>query len=127
VLLAYCLGPADGRIYVVGPEPDAFAVFRLAAGAADVRSEDRGFREAIESSRARLGRPALAARAQRLGELLLGAAAGHVRRAERVVVMPDDALYLVPWAALHLPPDGRSLVETKPLHVVSATSPRPTS
>ncbi|HET9315734.1 MAG TPA: CHAT domain-containing protein [Vicinamibacteria bacterium] len=121
-LLAYSLGPASGRVYVVGPEPDAFAVFRLAAGSEEVRAEVRRFREAIESSRSRLGRAALTARAQRLGELLLGPAARAVDRAERVVVMPDGALYLVPWAALQRTSDGRPLVDTKPLHVVSSVS-----
>lgn len=60
-------------------------------------SERIGFRKAAHSAR------------QHLSELVLGPLA-HSPLEARIAVIPDGALHLIPFAALHLPPDEEGVV-----------------
>jgi CHAT domain-containing protein len=58
-----------------------------------------------------------------LGRLLLEPVAGPLAKAERVLIVPDGALHVLPFAALSDPSrPGHVLVESRPLHVVSSVT-----
>jgi CHAT domain-containing protein/Tfp pilus assembly protein PilF len=120
LLLAYSLGPAAARVYAVGPGPDDFAVHDLRATAAEIRQAVEGFREQIERARGTLGRRALEDQADRLGTLLLGPVAEPLGRADRLLVVPDGVLHLVPLSALRR--GGAYLIETLPVQVVPSVT-----
>ena len=118
VLLSYSLGAERSHLFVVGPGPNDFRVVPVAASPEDFRRRVEEFRAAIASRNRRvrqLGAP--------LGRLLLLPAASEIARAERLLIVPDGPLQLLPFAALPDPnrPE-RYLIESKPLHVAySAT------
>lgn len=124
LLLAFSLGAESGSVYAVGPGPDEFAVEPLAAGSEWLRDEVRGFRQAIDAHRSRLQRSAIASRSRRLTEKLLRPVAGRLRRASSVVIVPDAALHVLPFAALMDPgaPGERYLVESTSVQVVSSVT-----
>jgi CHAT domain-containing protein/Tfp pilus assembly protein PilF len=119
VLLAYSVGSDRGRVYAVGPGPDDFAVLPLPVGDFALRTAVRRFREAVDAHRGALGRPEDEV-ARQLARLLLAPVAGPLRRATEVLIAPDGPLYLLPWAALPSPHDGRPLVTSKAIHAVSS-------
>jgi CHAT domain-containing protein/Tfp pilus assembly protein PilF len=121
LLLAYSVGPERGRVYAVGPGPDDFAVLPLPDGDAALRAAVRRFRESVDAHRGSLGREQDDA-ARRLSALLLAPAAGPLARSTEVLIAPDGPLYLLPWAALPSPLDGRPLVTSKAMHVVSSVT-----
>jgi CHAT domain-containing protein/tetratricopeptide (TPR) repeat protein len=125
LLLSYSVGPEAGRVYAVGPGPGEFTVHGLQAGEATIREEVRAFREAIDARRGPLLLRGLLERSERLSRRLLGPVAAKVGRAERLLIVPDGVLHLLPFAALAdpSPPAGpRFLVEAKALHVASSTT-----
>jgi CHAT domain-containing protein/Flp pilus assembly protein TadD len=131
VLLSFSVGKESSYLFVVSRGEPA-QVHRLDIG-------QRGLRDQIERFRTLIGRAPLGAsdptglleRGRGLYTLLLQPAAKTIARAQRVVVVPDGPLHLLPFAALvrarddgaaGAEPDWQYLVEWKPLHVVvSAT------
>lgn len=122
LLLAYSVGAA-ARVYAVGPGPDDFAVVPLPEGDAAIRTAVEVFRRTIDERRGAALRGPLTVQSRRLSGLLLAPVAERIGRAERLVVMPDGVLHLVPFAAL-VDPSARAttryLVEAKPLHTASS-------
>jgi CHAT domain-containing protein len=125
LLLSYRIGPEASRVYAVGPGEQEFAVFELHAGEAAVRGEVRAFRQSLDARRGPWLQAGLFEQSRRLGKLLLAPVADRVARAERLLILPDGVLYLLPFAALADPASGaarRFLVESKPLHVASSAT-----
>jgi CHAT domain-containing protein len=123
LILSYRLGPETSRVFAVGPGPEDFAVLPIAAGEKTIRQEVERFRERIERRRGTLLRRDLDEQAARLGRILLGPAAPRLARAQRLLVVPDGVMHLLPFAALRDPSPtgrGRYLVEILPMHVVSS-------
>jgi CHAT domain-containing protein/tetratricopeptide (TPR) repeat protein len=122
LLVAYSLGPKRGRVYTVGPGPEDFAVHDLATGAPEIRRSVEAFRSSIETRRGAL-RGGLDAQSRALSRLLLGPVAAKIPAASRILVIPDGALYQLPFSALRDPVDAsRYLIEKTPLHVASSVS-----
>jgi CHAT domain-containing protein/tetratricopeptide (TPR) repeat protein len=124
VLLSYSLGPERGHLFAVGPGPEDFLAVPLAVRLDDLRGDAARFRELMSRPQV-LQRAQLQALARRLGDTLLRPAAGAVGRAERLLVVPDGPLHLVPFAALADPtsPRGfRYLAESKPVHVAASAT-----
>jgi CHAT domain-containing protein len=122
LLVAYSLGPKQGRVYAVGPGPEDFAVHDLGAGADEVRRAVEEFRSAIEKRRGVL-RGALDAQSRALSRLLLSPIVEKLPAARRILVVPDGVLHELPFSALRDPVDpSRYLIEKTPLHVVSSVS-----
>ncbi len=112
VLLSYSIGRERSHLFVVGPGPDALRVFPVASSLEDLRRRVEAFRGAI-ASRSSRARPL----GTQLGRLLLEPAAAEIARAERLLVVPDGPLHLVPFAALPDPSRAdRYLIESKALH-----------
>ena len=125
LLLSYRIGPEKSRVYAVGPGPDEFAVLPVELGEKALRDEVERFRELVERRRGTLLRRELDEQSARLGRILLGPAASRMARAQRLLIVPDRVLHLVPFAALRdpsVPGRARYAVEALPLHVVSSVT-----
>jgi CHAT domain-containing protein/Flp pilus assembly protein TadD len=123
LLLSFSVGPEASRVYAVGPGPGDFDVRPLGVTGAELRRQATRFRELIEKRRGSSLLSAVQAQARSLTRLLLGPVAERLASAERVLVVPDGVLHLVPFAALRDPGrPGRYLVEARPLHVVSSVT-----
>lgn len=122
LLLAYSIGEGSARLYAVGPAGE-FSAHTLAVPVDDLAGELKGFLDLIRQRRSGMLTGALDAPARRLGGLLLGPVGDRMERAERLLVVPDGLLHLLPFAALRDPRSPRQyLVERKPVHVVSSVT-----
>jgi CHAT domain-containing protein len=125
LLLSYRLDDDTSHIYAVGPGPDDFAVKTVDGGTAAIREAVRAFRERIEARRTPMLQAALLEQSRELSRRLLAPVAALVGRAERLLIVPDGVLHLLPFAALADPnheAGHRYLVEAKPIHVVSSAT-----
>lgn len=121
LLLAFSLGTARSRVYAVGPDAGEFAAIPLAATRASIEEAVRGLRESIAARRSSALRGEVALRSSALSRVLLGPAKGRMARARRLIVVPDGALHLLPFAALRDPSrPTRYLVEAVAMHTVSS-------
>lgn len=132
LLLSYSLGPERSVVYALGPGgPDGAGEDGLAV--ADLGVDQDAIRSRVERLRSLISVPptlrrrlAATAAATDLGRLLLGPVAGRLERAERLLIVPDGALNLLPFAALVVPggPAGepRYLVRSLPSRVVSSVT-----
>jgi CHAT domain-containing protein len=124
LLLSYSLAGDHGYLFAVGPGGDDFAAVKLDVTLAKVRTDVGRFRRLLQTV-SPLGTGALRSLAAEMGKTLLGPVAERVARAERVLVLPDGPLHLVPFAALADPTatDGsRYLVEAKPVHTAASAT-----
>lgn len=125
LLLSYSLGEPSSVVFATGPGALDFAAFDIDSGAAALQAGVEAFRGQILRGRAGGGEARLRLLAQSLGTRLLGPVADLVARAERVVIVPDGPLHVLPFAALADPGGGTTfhwLVEGRPVHVVSSAS-----
>ena len=124
LLLSYSLGGDRGYLFAVGPGAGEFAAFKLDLALAKVRADVGRFRRLLQTV-SPVGPEPMRALSAELGRALLGPVAERLDRAERVLVLPDGPLHLIPFAALGDPgaPDrSRYLVESRPVHnAASAT------
>jgi len=127
LLLVYSLGETSGHLFLVGPGRDDFRVVGLPVARQDLAEQVERLRLAIRAAAAsgdsRLAE-AVRATASALSETVLGPAAGAIASAERLLIVPDGPLHVLPFAALADPGsrEFRWLVEAKPIHsVVSMT------
>jgi CHAT domain-containing protein/Tfp pilus assembly protein PilF len=122
LLLSYAVGDGASYVFAVGPGPGEFRVAEIPTDRRRLRDSVAGFRKLLQEE-SRLKRGALRAAAQDLGTLLLAPVATALVRAERLVVVPDGPLHLIPFAALADPGAAeRYLVEGRPLHVVASAT-----
>lgn len=124
LLLSYAVGDGQGHVFAVGPGPDDFAAFTLDVTRAKLRGDVGRFRQFLQE-RSVLGRKPLRALAERLGAVLLAPVADRIARAERVLILADGPLHLVPFAVLAdpgAPGTGRSLVEAKPISTAASAT-----
>lgn len=123
VLLSYSVGEDRTLLFVVTPEA-GLHVESLAIGAAEVRRRVTDFREVILRALPgdRTGpRQSLDLLGRTLYQVLLAPVEEIVAAQERILILPDGPLHLLPWAVL-IRDSGRFLVEWKPVHLaVSAT------
>ncbi len=134
-LLSFSVGEHESFLFLLQSRQE-ISVFRLGIGEAELAREVARYREllqealAIETSERGARRLAAAqAFGHRLFDRLLAAAAPSLEPAQRLLLLPDGPLHLLPFAALPLPkklPTERvaeTLVQWKPLHfALSATS-----
>ena len=125
VLLSYSVGEDETHLFATtaGGKLRALA---LPAGDEDLRDRIGRFRDLVAQARpdSRHGQRRLQdldREARELYRTLLAPVADEIERGERLLVLPDGPLHLLPWSAL-VRPDGKYLVEWKPHHVaLSAT------
>jgi CHAT domain-containing protein len=124
VLLTFSTYESRTLLFAVRPAGAAgpgFAAWPIAIPADELAKKVALFRDAIQKDR--FNRKVLTAQGKALYDLLLRPAQPWLAEAERVLIVPDGALHVLPFAALvH---EGGYLVEWKPLHfAVSATAYR---
>lgn len=119
--LSFSLGARDTLIYAFGPEPGAFAVYRVDLTRKQVEDQVDQVSELL-SRPTTLGRARLERAIDSVGDRLLGGLGGLVQRAERLLVVPDDALYRLPFQLLRSAPDQPRLVESTPVSITPSLS-----
>ena len=100
LMLAYSVGEEATRLFAV--TRDAVEVWPIAMREAELRLEVGDFRRAIARARdpASAAFPRLEAAGAELFDALIGPAAAAVERSERLLVVADGPLHLLPFAAL---------------------------
>ncbi len=122
VLLAYAVGKRATHLFCVGPGREDFAVHSLPLAEEELRVKVARFRNHV----LRNPEPDVLVRVSAaLGALLLGPAADALQGAERLLVIPDGPLHLLPFAALADPNCSdrhRYLVEALPLQLAASAT-----
>jgi CHAT domain-containing protein/Tfp pilus assembly protein PilF len=122
LLLSYAIGEGQAYLFAVGPGADEFEAVKLEVAPGKLRGDVGRFRQLLQE-RSVLGRRPLRALSERLGAALLAPVAERIGRAERLLVVPDGPLHLIPFAALADPGGrGRHLVEAKPLATAASAT-----
>jgi len=123
LVLAWSLGSEAGHLFAVGPEKGEFGVYPLAVTEKKLRSDVARLRGLLSDPGVTPPGP-LKFHLRRLSEMLLGPAANPMSRAERLVLLPEGPLFLVPFAALPHPAggDGRPLAASLPLSVSASAT-----
>jgi len=122
-MLSYSVGRDRIRLFTIDASR-RHSVATLAVGEDALARQVRAFREAIEKE----GRTGGSEGPRHLGEALydtlVAPAEGSLAGAERVIVIPDGPLYLLPFAALRRPASegqrAEYFVEWKPLHLAAS-------
>jgi hypothetical protein len=113
-----------GYLFAVGPGRDDFMAVRIDVTLAKLRADVGRFRRLLQAV-SPLGTDPLRAMAAELGATLLGPVADRIARAERLLILPDGPLHLIPFAALadpSSPAGGRYLVEARPVHTAASAT-----
>jgi CHAT domain-containing protein/tetratricopeptide (TPR) repeat protein len=124
LLLSYSLAADRGYLFAVGPGSGEFAAVKLEVPLARMRADVGRFRRLLQTV-GPAGTEPLRALSAELGRTLLGPVAERITRADRVLILPDGPLHLIPFAALADPavPDGsRYLVESRPVHTAASAT-----
>lgn len=133
VLLSYSLGHDQSQVFVLSPNKP-IEVRNIPAGDEELRSSVEAFRRLIASAPAGSllapRRRQMESLGQRLFRLLIGPVADLVAQGDRILIIPDGPLQLLPWGTL-VRDDGmltlseskwKYLGEWKPIHTsLSAT------
>jgi CHAT domain-containing protein len=121
-LLSYSVGEEHTVLFVVQPDGNdpGLSVFTLPVKEKDLQAKVQELRHHIGQHNESAD-PGLMALSRQLYDLLLKPAESLVAGADRLLIVPDGPLQVLPFAALRRT-DTEYLVEWKPLHtVVSAT------
>jgi CHAT domain-containing protein/Tfp pilus assembly protein PilF len=124
LLLSYAIGEERSHLFAVGPGPDDFSAVPLEATLPKLRDEVARFRQFLQAD-SPLGNRPLRALAERLSAELLSPVADRIGRAERLLILADGPLFLLPFVALAdptAPGEARYLVEAKPVHTAASAT-----
>ena len=118
VMLSYSTGKEQTYLFIVTPGR-VLKVETLKVGRQALEKDVDRYRQLIDQTRAgsTLGAQGLDWFSRRLYNLLVGPAEPWIAAGDRIVLVPDGPLHLLPFAALTRK-DGRHLVEWKPLSTV---------
>ncbi len=135
ILLSYSIGKERSHLFVVGPGKD-LQVVTLEIGEAALHEEVERLRQLIDQARTGAGLDAAGLDwfSRRLYDQLIAPAEPWIAVGERILLMPDGPLHLLPFGALIRTPAPTSpargpaersrqyLVEWKPLHTALSGS-----
>ncbi len=123
VMLSYSVGEDQTHVFVATKEKGLVAVETVAIGEEKLRRKVGDFRRAVSRGtdpRSQFFEPVTAA-GRELYDLLIRPAASAIADGDRVLIIRDGPLHLLPFSAL-IRADGDYLAEWKPVHfVLSAT------
>lgn len=125
LLLSYLFGPEGGWLFAVTSDPPQLQVHTIDISAEELAGRVKDFRDLVQGKRGRRGVAATKREAAALGELLLAPVAARLATAERILLLPDGPLYLLPFAALGDPGSRerfRYLIEGRPIHLASSAT-----
>lgn len=125
-LLSYSVGKARTHLFSINPA-GTLRVQSLTLDEKALREKVVMFRRTIESTRTGDSLEELHALGRELYENLIAPAAEALGTAERILIVPDGPLHLLPFAALVAPASEterrwRYLVEWKPVHVAASVT-----
>jgi CHAT domain-containing protein/Tfp pilus assembly protein PilF len=122
VLLSYAIGETRSYVFAIGPGPHDFSAVPLDTDLKRLRGDVERFRRLLQQEI--LGWRQLRLVTRRLSATLLGPVAEPIARAQRLLLLPDGPLHLLPFAALDDPAPGRRrhLVEARPLHIAASAT-----
>jgi len=133
VLLSYTVTPARTYLFVLSPAA-GLAVKTLAVGEGELRRQIELLRRLMPEARpaSGVGRTRLRELEQVAADLyaeLVAPAAAVVEASQRVLIVADGPVHLLPWGALvrtaaepRPPGSGRYLVEWRPVHVAASVT-----
>lgn len=124
LLLSYAIGPERSFLFAVGPGPEDFEAVDLGTTQTELGEEVLRFRQFLLDS-GPLGAGPRQALARRLSGELLSPVADRLPRADRLLVVADGPLHLLPFAALTdptSPAEPRYLVELRPVHTAASAT-----
>lgn len=122
LLLSYSIADGRGYLFAVGPGPREFLAVKLDVTLSQLRADVARFRRLLQAV-SPVGAKPLRDLSAQLAATLLAPAADRIARAERLVILPDGPLHLIPFAALADPTTaGRYLVEAKPLDTAASAT-----
>ncbi len=114
---------ADELVIFVAQAGSDLSVLRVPVGKADLQAEVRRFRHLIsEGQFAAELKPALLDSGYTLYQWLIAPLKDRIATTERLLIIPDDELYALPFAALvaSRTSEPRFLIEDLPIHVVQS-------
>jgi CHAT domain-containing protein/Flp pilus assembly protein TadD len=99
VMLSYCVGRTQTLLFVLDADRGGkgLSIFILPVGEADLRESIRALRRLIDTKGDSEARDR---RAKALFDVLVAPAAKRVGGSQRILVVPDGPLHVLPWAAL---------------------------
>jgi CHAT domain-containing protein/tetratricopeptide (TPR) repeat protein len=123
VLLSYSIGDEKSYVFAVGPGLDDFTARPLAVNRPTLRAEVDRLRSLVAGGGS-LQKKRLDAQGQELSRLLLAPVANAIAGAERILILPDGPLHVLPFAALADPSSVRPryLVESRPVYVAASAT-----
>jgi CHAT domain-containing protein len=118
VMLSYSVGEEETHLFVVAPGQE-LQVKTLEVDREALKDDVDRFRRIIDQTRAGSGpgKKGVSWLSRRLYDQLVAPAEPWIAAGNRVVLVPDGPLHMLPFAAL-LRKDGRYLIEWKPLSTV---------
>jgi CHAT domain-containing protein/Tfp pilus assembly protein PilF len=123
VLLSWSLGEEYSHLFVLGPGDRGLEVYTLDVGEEKIRRRVEVLRGMVQGGRDGMPETFVTQSAESLSSDLLSPAEDRIATAERLVIVPDGPLNVLPFAALIDPGAGnRRLVETKPISVVASVT-----
>lgn len=123
LVLSYALGAERTTLFTLGPEPGRFEAVDLGhpdAPRERIRARVREVRSALGEGPSRRDLRRLDSALASLSDSLLAPVRDALERAERVVIVPDDALHALPFAALNVTPNLN--LRDRPVSVVSSVT-----
>ncbi|MBC7925194.1 MAG: CHAT domain-containing protein [Bryobacteraceae bacterium] len=119
-VLSWVVGPERTLLYVIHPGTEKISVIPVEVSGRDLQDRVKRFRTLMERG-VPVNDPSLVSQAKKLYSLLFSPAEKLIASSSRLLLLPDGPLYMLPFAAL-IRPDGKFLVEWKPVHSsISAT------
>jgi CHAT domain-containing protein/tetratricopeptide (TPR) repeat protein len=125
LLLAYSLGEDVSHLFALGPGQDEFTVLAVDTTRRKLSLEVDSFRRLVMRGRSGTSPESVRRGAANLSTAFLAPVQPLVERANRVVILPDGPLYLLPFATLidaEAGSEARWLVEGVPITVVSSAT-----
>jgi CHAT domain-containing protein len=124
LLLSYAIGSKESYLFAVGPGSAELNILHLPVARDELREQVRRFRSFIEQSHEAADRDTALRLSEKLASQLLTPAAAQIARASRLLIVPDGALHLLPFAALAEPGarPARFLIEGRPLATVASAT-----
>lgn len=128
LLLSYSVGEDSTHLMLLTTTGEPFEIHSINITENDLRNKVVALRGLIsnvqtESSFSSIRRKQLQAISESLFDVLISPAIRHIENSERLLIIPDGILHLLPWNALMVGPsntytgDRKYLVEWKPTHI----------
>jgi CHAT domain-containing protein/Tfp pilus assembly protein PilF len=123
LLLAWSVGRDKGHLFAVSPRKKGVTAVAIAVDEDTLRHRVRRLRSAVQTGIDAADQDHVRTLATELTKLILPSMSDRISAAERLVLLPDGPLHLLPFAALVNPATGHEwLVEAKPISIAPSAT-----